>query len=285
MTRRHSLNCTAAAILGLGLMTGAFAADRGTPREARALFDQAVKYMQANGPERSFAAFNNQKGKFVSKDLYVFVIDNKGTYHASGAAPETLVGLNVLGTTDAAGNPLFRDMIDTTARNGEGQVRYMWLNRQTNHVEPKVSYVSKVNDYVLGVGYFAPRSTAADAQKMLTRAIAYAKTEGLDKANAAFNDRHGVFVQNDLYVFAVDLGSGNFSAMGMNPTLTGKDAVGLTDAEGHAIVKEMIDKTASGEEAVVDYVWRNPVTNAVEKKRSYVRREGGALIGVGYYQE
>lgn len=285
MSNHILLRRTAAAVLVASLATGAFAADRATPREAHALFDKAVKYMQANGPERAFAAFNNQKGNFISKDLYVFVIDNKGTYHASGAAPEALVGLNVLGTTDAAGNPLFRDMIETTARNGEGQVRYMWLNRKTNHVEPKVSYVRKVDDYVLGVGYFALRSTAADAEKMLTRAIGYTQTQGLDKAVAAFNDRHGVFVKDDLYVFAVDLGSGKFIAMGMNPTLTGTDAVGLTDAEGHAIIKEMIDKTASGKEAVVDYVWRNPVTNAVEKKRSYVRREAGALIGVGYYQE
>ncbi|WP_341649014.1 hypothetical protein [Thauera humireducens] len=92
----------------------ALAADRGTPAEARAMFDQAVQYMETNGAERAFAAFNNQKGQFVHrKDLYVFVIDDQGVYHASGAAPEALVGLKVLDTTDAAGMPLFREMIDS----------------------------------------------------------------------------------------------------------------------------------------------------------------------------
>jgi cytochrome c len=47
----------------------------------------------------------------------------------------------------------------------------------------------------------------------------------------------------------------------------------------------MIGKLESADEATVDYVWRNPVTNRVEKKRSYVRREGRSLIGVGHYLE
>ena len=263
----------------------AFAAERATPREAHSLFEQAVKFMEENGAERAFAAFNNQKGKFVRKDLYVFVIDDKGVYHASGAAPEALVGLNVLDTTDAAGNPLFREMIDTTRATQEGTVRYMWLNRMTNKVEPKVSYVRKVGTYVVGVGYSAPRASADDAKTMLARAAELTRAEGPARAAVAFNDRRGDFVKDDLYVFMVNLDSGRFEAMGMNPALSDTDARGLVDAEGHAIVADMIARLESADEATVDYVWRNPVTNRVEKKRSYVRREGRSLIGVGHYLE
>lgn len=273
-----------AALAGLSLQA-AHAIDRGTPREARTLFEQAVKYMEANGPEKSFAAFNDRGGQFVRKDLYVFVIDDKGVYHASGAAPEALVGLTVLNTTDAAGNPLFREMIDSTRVTPEATVRYMWLNRLTNKVEPKVSYVRKVGGYVLGVGYSAPRATADDARAMLGRAVALAQAEGGAKAAAAFNDRRGAFVKDDLYVFMVNLESGKFEAMGMNPALSDTDARGLTNAEGRAIVAEMIDKLKTADEATVDYVWRNPVTNRVETKRSYVRKVGGSLVGVGHYLE
>ncbi|MCK0507983.1 hypothetical protein [Aromatoleum anaerobium] len=45
----------------------------------------------------------------------------------------------------------------------------------------------------------------------------------------------------------------------------------------------MIDKLKSADEPPIAYIWRNPVTNRVENKRSYGRREGGALIGVGHY--
>jgi len=274
----------AVALAGLATQA-AFAADRATPREARVLFEQAVKYMEANGPERAFAAFNDRNGQFVRKDLYVFVIDDKGVYQASGAAPEALVGLTVLNTTDAAGNPLFREMIDTTRATQEGTVRYMWLNRMTNKVEPKVTQVRKVGQYVVGVGYSAPRASADDAKAMLARAVELARTDGPAKAINAFNDRRGPFVRDDLYVFMVNLDSGRFEAMGMNPSLADTDARGLVDAEGHALVAEMIDKLKNADEASVYFVWRNPVTNRVEKKRSYVRREGGSLIGVGHYLE
>ena len=258
---------------------------RATPREARAMFEQAVAYLEANGPERAFAAFNNQTGEFVHKDLYVFVIDTKGSYHASGAAPEALVGLNVIDTTDAAGNPLFREMIEGVKTAPEATVRYMWLNRVTNNVEPKVSYVHRVGDYVLGVGYSAPRATAAAAQGMLEEAVDAVREQGMDKAAAAFNDRRGGFVRDDLYVFAVGLDSGQFEAMGMKPALVGTDALGLHDAAGRALIVEMIEKTKDAPGATVDYVWLNPVTNAVEHKRSYVRRVGGSLVGVGHYLE
>ncbi|BAL23879.1 cache domain-containing protein [Azoarcus sp. KH32C] len=274
----------AAALFGIATQS-ALAADRGTPREARELFDQAVKFMEANTPEKAFAAFNDRKGRFVRKDMYVFVIDDKGVYHASGAAPEALVGLTVLNTTDAAGNPLFRQMIDSTRSAPEATVRYMWLNRVTNKVEPKVTYVHKVGDYVLGVGYSAPRASADDARGMLTRAVDLVKKDGAAKAAASFNDRQGAFVKDDLYVFMVNMDSGKFEAMGMNPALSDTDARGLHDAEGHALVAEMIDKLKSAEDATVEYVWRNPVTNRVEKKRSYVHRVGNSLVGVGHYIE
>jgi len=272
-------------VAGVASVTLAAERVRATPREARAMFEQALEYMKANGPERSFAAFNNQKGKFIYKDLYVFVIDQKGVYHASGAAPEALVGLNVLNTTDAAGNPLFREMIEGTKKAPELTVRYMWLNRSTNKVEPKVSYIGRVGDYVLGVGYSAPRASAKDAESMLDEAVQYVREHGMEQAAALFDDRHGPFVRDDLYVFAVGIDSGKFEAMGMKPALVGTDAIGLKDAAGHAFIQEMIDKTGSADSATVDYVWLNPVTNAVEHKRSYCKRVGHSMLGVGHYLE
>ena len=263
----------------------ASAAEHSTPREARAMFDQAVKYLQANGPEKSWAAFNNRKGPFVKKDLYVYVIDRKGTYIANGAAPDSLVGLNVLDSVDAAGNPLFRQMIAVTEKQDEARIRYVWLNRKHNHVEPKVAYLHREGDYILGVGYYAPRSTSDDARKLLDAASAQIKKQGMAKALASFNDTRGNFVHDDLYVFAVNLQSGKFEAHGMNPKWTGTDASDLHDVEGKPLVKEMLALAKSKGEGIVDYVWRNPVTNTVEKKRTFIRRENGSLIGVGFYSE
>lgn len=278
-----SLAARAASLL-LALVCGvALAGERATSREARAMFDQAVKYLKANGPEKSWAAFSNIKGAFVRKDLYVYVIDRKGTYLANGAAPEALVGLNVLDSVDAAGTPLFRHMIAVTDKQTEARIRYVWLNRKTNHVEPKNAWLHREGDYILGVGYYSPHATASDAQKMLGEAVAYAGKNGMKAASMAFNDAKGRFVHDDLYVFAVNLDSGNFEAHGMNPAWTGTNARDLRDVEGRALVQEMIDQARTRGHGVVDYVWRNPVTNAVERKRSFIQRVENSLLGVGYY--
>lgn len=281
----HPIRRTLAALSLAAASAIAFAADHATPREARALFDQAVKYLQANGPEKSWKAFNNRTGPFVRKDLYVYVIDNKGTYVANGAAPIELVGMNVLDTVDASGLPLFREMIAVTEKQAEARIRYVWLNRKSNHVEPKHAWLHRDGDYILGVGYYAPRSTADDARKLLDAASAQIRRQGMGKALAAFNDRNGAFVRDDLYVFAVNLASGKFEAHGMNPKWTGTDASDLHDVEGRPLVKEMLEIARGKGEGSVDYVWRNPVTNAVENKRTFIRRENGSLIGVGFYRE
>ena len=280
----------AALFAGLTLITGlhansALAGERATPREARALFDQAVKYIESNIPEKSWNTFNDPRGPFVKKDLYVYVIDRKGTYIANGASPNTLVGLTVLDSVDAAGKPLFREMIAVTEKQDEARINYVWLNRKTNHVEPKFAWLHRHGDYILGVGYYAPRSTASDARKMLDEAAVLVKTQGLATALTSFNDAKGPFVRDDLYVFAVNLDNGKFEAHGANPKWSGTNASDLHDVEGHALIKDMIKLAKTKGEGTVDYVWRNPVTNAVEKKRSFVRRVGKTMLGVGFYAE
>lgn len=274
-----------AGLLLLAVSALSCAAEHATPREARALFEQAVKYLQANGPDKAWAAFNDRQGSFVKKDLYVYVIDRQGTYVANGAAPDSLIGLKVLDSVDAAGSPLFREMIAVTEKQQQARIRYVWLNRKSNRVEPKHAWLHREGDYILGVGYYAVRSNAEDARKLLDAASAQVKSQGMSKALASFNDPRGPFVRDDLYVFAVNLASGKFEAHGMNPKWTGTDASDLHDVEGHPLIKEMLDLAKSKGEGTVDYVWRNPVTNAVEKKRTFIRRENGSLIGVGFYRE
>lgn len=283
--RNYTLRAGLAGAALMALATAAGAGERATPREARALFDQAVKYLEANGPEKAWTAFNDRKGAFVKKDLYVYVIDRTGTYVANGAAPDALVGMKVLDTVDAAGNPLFRHMVAVTDKQADARIRYVWLNRRTNQVEPKVAWLHREGDHILGVGYYAPRSNADDARKLLGEAVELVNRQGMARAAAAFNDVKGPFVRDDLYVFAVGLNDGRFEAHGMNPGWTGVDAKDLRDVEGRALIQDMLEQVRSRGEGTADYVWRNPVTNAVERKRSFVRRANGALVGVGFYTE
>jgi cytochrome c len=262
----------------------AAALPRATRQQAKAMLDEAVAHMQKEGPEKAFRAFNDRKGPFVKGDLYVFVIDFDGTYHASGGSPETLVGLNVRDTRDVLGKPLFQEMIALAKSRGEGTVDYLWLNRVTNTMDRKTSFIKRVGEYVVGVGYYVPHADAAQAREFLDRAVQRMQQVGPEKAFAEFNDRSGEFVKGDLYVFAFDL-DGNYKASGLAPHLAGSPAKDMTDAMGSPVTKKIIDTAKAKGEGTVDYVWLNPVTNKVEKKRSYVRKVGDYVLGVGFYKK
>ena len=78
----------------------AWAQDRGSAVEAKALLDKAVAYYKANGQPKAFAAFNDPKGAFVSKDLYIFALDMDGKILAHGANA-ALIGRDMMGAKDA----------------------------------------------------------------------------------------------------------------------------------------------------------------------------------------
>lgn len=133
--------------------SSAGAVERSGPTQAKALLDQAVAQMKRDGAPAALKSFNDTKGAFVQGDLYVFAFDLDGKYLASGANPK-LVGTLVKDQTDAAGKPLFADMIQVAKSKGEGEVDYVWLNRQTNKVESKRSFIRRVGDVIVGVGYY-----------------------------------------------------------------------------------------------------------------------------------
>ncbi|KIL99498.1 Cytochrome c2 [Paramagnetospirillum magnetotacticum MS-1] len=123
------------------------------PEQARVLLDRAVGKVKSDGPDKAFAAFNDPKGGFVARDLYVFVFDMKGKYMASGGNPK-LTGTDASKLQDAEGKAIVSEMINIANSTGKGEVDYMWLNRVDNQVEKKRSMIQRVGDYIVGVGYY-----------------------------------------------------------------------------------------------------------------------------------
>ena len=99
------------------LPSAALAAPHASSHEAQALLDKAVTELQTAGPEKAFEEFNNAKGPFKSRELYVFVFSLKGVYEASGGNPK-LVGTTAPDLTDVEGKPLVREMISLASEKG-----------------------------------------------------------------------------------------------------------------------------------------------------------------------
>jgi cytochrome c len=259
--------------------------ERSDVKQVAALLERAVDYLEKNGPERSFAAFNDRKGTFVSGQYYVFVVGTDGILNASGGASRGLVGLNVLDLQDAAGKPFIADMLEQAKKAPSGTVEYRWINPVDNHLENKTDRFQKVGEQLVCVGYYIPRATAEEARAMLDKAVALLKKSGPKVAFKAFNDPQAGYVVNDEYVFAIHLNDGKYRASGASPNLAGIDVRALTDAAGKPLFKEMIALAKQKGSGTVDYVWRNPATNAVEAKHTLIQRVGDVLLGVGYYTQ
>lgn len=131
----------------------AWAQDRGTADEAKAMLDRAVAFYKTNGPEKAFSAFNDPDGPFVDKDLYIFVVDMKGNVVAHGARAG-LIGQGMSEIKDADQKNFIGEMVAVARAKGAGTVNYWWESPQFQVVEEKCSYIERVDEVVLGCGYY-----------------------------------------------------------------------------------------------------------------------------------
>lgn len=216
-------------------------------------------------------------------DLYVYVVGTDGVLQASGGSSYSYLGRNMLEYRDPDGKKLFQEMVEGARNHGGGKIEYRWLNLQRARVERKVAYYQAVQNRIVAVGYYTPRATAEQAQSVLWRAVDELKRRGPD-AFAQFNDLNGGFVRDDTYVFVAGIKDHRLYADGGNLRLVGRDVSGLTDAAGKPVFQKMVDVVTSKGEGSLDYTWRNPVTHQIENKRTFLKRVGDYMVGVGYFQ-
>jgi cytochrome c len=132
----------------------ASAAERGTAEEATVLVKKGIAYLKANGPEKSYAAFNDPQGQFVDRDLYLFVFDMNGKTLAHGANKK-LLDKNLIALKDSDGKEFIKEFINVANTKGKGWIDYKWPHPQTKAIENKSSYVEKLGDgTMIGVGIY-----------------------------------------------------------------------------------------------------------------------------------
>jgi signal transduction histidine kinase len=127
----------------------------------------------------------------------------------------------------------------------------------------------------------ADHATPEEAKTMAVKAADYLKSNGPDKAFAAFNAKEGPWHDRDLYVAVMD-SHGVVVVHGNNPGLIGRSILDLRDVDGKLFSREILAVTDT---AWVDYKWQDPVTKAVERKTQYEVRVGEYVVGVGAYSQ
>ena len=125
----------------------------------------------------------------------------------------------------------------------------------------------------------AERATPDEAKAMAVTAAEYLPSGGPDMASPVLPATDGPGHDRDLYVTVLDA-KGVAVVQGNNPGLIGKSVIDLKDVDGKAFAREMLATTDAG---WVEYKWQNPLSKAVELKKSYEIRVGEYVVGVGAY--
>ena len=132
-----------------------FAAAKGTAKEAKAMVDKAVALLKSSGPDKAFPAFNDQKGKFRDRDLYIWVADMNANMKcvAHGANP-ALIGKELIEFKDSDGKLFIKEIYEMAKSKGSGWVDYKWTNPESKKIEQKSVYLEKFNNYVVVCGFY-----------------------------------------------------------------------------------------------------------------------------------
>jgi cytochrome c len=113
---------------------------------------EAVTYFEANGAEATIARVNDGES-FRDGELYVFMVSLDGASVAN-AADSSNLGSDARTLQDADGKFYGREILERATAEGVW-VHYKRINPATGRVQPKRSWVRKVDGYVIGCGLYA----------------------------------------------------------------------------------------------------------------------------------
>lgn len=247
---------------------------------AKALLEKALAYYHKQG-DKAFAAFSRQ-GEFIDQDRYVFVVNTQGVLLASGGPSSALIGRDVSEVLGPDLQASFKQALSEPEGQGIQQADYRWQNWNDGKIEHKHVFYQRVGERILAVGYYLPRATPEQARALRNKAVeALVKDEtGTLKA---INSLQGGFLQDDLYVFVVDLNTRRYVAHGTNLRLINTDFAKIKDPDGKPVGVPILKMMAEQDQGEYKYRWKNPVTGKVENKHAYVRKSGHFMVAVGYY--
>ncbi len=142
-----------AAALAALLPLAAVAEEWATTKDAELMVHNAVAFLKKEGKEKALAAFNDPKGQFAYRDLYIMAYDLNGTCVAHGAKKER-VGKNLMEERDVDGKQFVKERIDIVKKHGKGWQEYKFQNPVSKKIEQKVAYFERVDDVIVASGAY-----------------------------------------------------------------------------------------------------------------------------------
>jgi Single Cache domain 2 len=151
MIRNFAVGVISALVVAIS--ASAFAqAQFGTAAEAKAMLEKTVAGMKTD-PAKTIAQINKGEGGFKDRDLYPVCIGSDGKFVAHPIAER--IGLAVKDIKDVTGKAYGEEFLKVAAEGKFAEVSYMFPRPGEDKTPvQKVSFVTKVGDYICLVGYY-----------------------------------------------------------------------------------------------------------------------------------
>jgi signal transduction histidine kinase len=136
----------------------------------------------------------------------------------------------------------------------------------------------------VGVAHAQAKKISQDEVKALTvKAADYIAAKGIDEAAKTFTTE-GEFKFGEIYVNVIDI-QGNWVIYPPKPENKGKSVLNFVDEDGKELGKDILNTGLKGE-GWTEYRWKNPATNTIQPKATYVKRVPGKdfIAYVGIYK-
>lgn len=252
------------------------------------LVEDAATLMEQNGTA-AFAEFDRKDSRWFNQAYYFFVYDLAGVNVFHAASPE-LTGKNLIDFRDMNGKPVLRFITEIgkmPQRDANGWVFYLWQEKNDFLPKWKSAYIRKVvapdgRIYLLGCGVYNFKLERVIIQDNIRQAAELLASQGKEAAFQAFRDPSSRFNFLDTYVYVMDE-KGRALVDPAFPKMQGRDLSNFRDAIGRPVMKEIIAKLQTHDEAWVQYLWPRPGAARLSRKLAYVRkvRIGGETLFVG----
>jgi len=143
------------ATLCLALAAGnVLAATEPTEKDAIAMVERGAALIKAKGKDEMMKRIVAKDPDFVQGSLYIDMRDLYTGIVLAHPINPSIVGKNLTDIPDASGKQYRREIINLGQAKGKGWVDYQYKNPTTGKIEPKTTYIQRVDDIVLEAGIY-----------------------------------------------------------------------------------------------------------------------------------
>ena len=142
------------ALLCLALAATPALASSPTENDAIAMVERGAALMKAKGKDEMIKKINAKDADYVQGELYIDMRDLKTGIVLAHPINPSIVGKDLTDVPDANGKKYRREIIELAAAKGKGWVDYQYKNPTSGQIEPKSTYILRVDDVVLEAGIY-----------------------------------------------------------------------------------------------------------------------------------